>query len=163
MDAIDALDELEELEDFDDLKTKILYSVIVLSHRAARRAVDQLKGAARDALQLPDITAANEDDDDDDDLDASLGGLLRANGKRDEAEPKELALRSTQRKRWLVLAKGVEDAMTDWLRKTATVFDLTSCLEEVEEQLHATLFDFPSLKECAPLREFIISAVRVSW
>ena len=158
MDAIDALDELEELEDFDDLKTKILYSVIVLAFRSAKRAVESLNNVVRDTLQFPDTSAFTGEDVDD------QVGLLEKNFLSNSLEINDHTRSSgTRHVQWASLAKGVEDAVADWLRKTAMVFDLMTCLEEVEEQLHATLFDFPSLKQCAPLRDFIKSALRVSW
>ena len=162
VDAIDALDELEELEDFDDLKTKILYSVIVLAHRSAKRAVDALRASVKDSLQLPDnaALAGGGDDDVDDHVGLLNGHHLLANSL-EMNDPRQSS--STRHVRWASLAKGVEDSVADWLRKTSMAFDLTACLEEVEEQLHATLFDFPSLKECSPLRDFIQSAIRVSW
>ena len=158
VDALDALDELDELEDFDDLKMKILYSVIVLAYRAAKRTLDTLKAAVKNALQLPDASAFDADDDDDgDDEEILVEGGVIVNGGVDSMTD------STRNRRWLLLAKGVEDSAADWLRKTAKAFELTACLEEVEEQLHATLFDFPSLKACQPLKEFIRSAIRASW
>ena len=160
VDAIDALDELEELEDFDDLKTKIVYSVIVLSFRSAKRAVDNLNVLVKDSLQLPDTSAFVGED-----IDGQLGLLDGGNilsNSLDINDPRHTS-GTTRHFRWASLAKGVEDAMANWLRKTAMAFDLASCLEEVEEQLHATLFDFPSLRNCAPLRDFIKTAIRVSW
>ena len=157
MDALDALDELDELEDFDDLKMKILYSVIVLAYRAAKRTLDSLKAAVKNELQLPDASAFDGDGDDVDDEEILVEGGVIVNGGV------ELMTDSTLNRRWVLLAKGVEDSTADWLRKTAKAFELTACLEEVEEQLHATLFDFPSLKACQPLKEFIRSAIRASW
>ena len=178
VDAIDALDELEELEDFDDLKTKILYSVIVLAHRAAKRTLDNLKSAVRTELQLPDASSNADDDGEDvnepealldrsrNDAD-STSSLASASAPMGEtaaaAATAKTTSTTTQHRRWHGLARGVDDVISDWLRKTSTAFELTSCLEEVEEQLHATLYDFPSLKGCVPLREFIVSAIRVSW
>ena len=152
VDAIDALDEMEELEDFDDLKTKILYSVIVLAYRASQRAIESLKSTVRNQLQLPDTAGLDGEEDE------PLNAASLVVGKMEET-----AIATSRDRRWISLAKNVEDTIGDWLRKTALVFNLTCCLEDVEEQLHATLYDFPSLKECALLREFIVSAIRVAW
>jgi len=135
VDAMDALDELPELEELDDLKTKILYSVIVLSFRAAQRALESLKGKIRLTLHMPNTD--QEEDEDEDDF-------------------------SPQHQRRL-LAKGIEDVIGDWLRKTALEFELLDCLAEVKEQLQATLFDFPSLKNCPALTTFIASAISIAW
>ncbi|OWF41479.1 uncharacterized protein LOC110462275 [Mizuhopecten yessoensis] len=50
-----------------------------------------------------------------------------------------------------------------YLTATADNFDLSDVIQEVCSQIYATLFDYPCLKECDGLRDYVTSCVRVAW
>ncbi|XP_069140413.1 uncharacterized protein [Argopecten irradians] len=50
-----------------------------------------------------------------------------------------------------------------YLSATADRFDLSDVVKEVCTQIYATLFDYPCLKECDGLRDYVTSCVRVAW
>ncbi|XP_060071572.1 uncharacterized protein LOC132551450 [Ylistrum balloti] len=50
-----------------------------------------------------------------------------------------------------------------YLTATADRFDLSDVVKEVCTQIYATLYDYPCLKECDGLKDYITSSVRVAW
>nr|CAD7396099.1 unnamed protein product [Timema poppensis] len=50
-----------------------------------------------------------------------------------------------------------------YLRRTVEMFDLTKCGDEVCSQIWATLYDYPCLKDCPGLVQYVRNAVRLSW
>lgn len=61
------------------------------------------------------------------------------------------------------LAEEVEATMMAYLRKTVDKYDLTTNVQEVSNQVYATLYDYPSLKTCQPLKTYIEECVRLAW
>lgn len=57
----------------------------------------------------------------------------------------------------------LENAVASYLRYTTQVFDLGKSVEEVCSQIWATLYDYPCLKECAGLIQYVKDAVRLAW
>jgi len=53
LETLESLDRLKELEEHDDLKSKLLFSVIVLSFRSVSATVDTKREQVRRILQLP--------------------------------------------------------------------------------------------------------------
>lgn len=60
-------------------------------------------------------------------------------------------------------SKGVEDAVTVYLKKTVADYNLTRIYEEVSSQVWATLYDYPALATCDSLVTFIRDCVQLAW
>ncbi|KAK6618843.1 hypothetical protein RUM43_013234 [Polyplax serrata] len=50
-----------------------------------------------------------------------------------------------------------------FLRRTIDKFDLTKCVNDVCNQIWATLYDYPCLKTCAGLNQYVKDSVRLAW
>ncbi|CAH1784005.1 unnamed protein product [Owenia fusiformis] len=61
------------------------------------------------------------------------------------------------------IVKDVEDTISVYLRKTVDRFDFKNNVEEVCSQVYATLYDYPSLKSCFELRDYVEECVKLSW
>lgn len=119
VDAMETLDGLPQLRDAAELKSKILFSVVVLAFRSTFSLVSQKKDHIRRLLLNPaPVTSAHSD---------------------------------------------LENSVASFLRKTVDTFDLTHCIEEVSSQLWATLYDYPCLKTCSGLQQYIRDSVRLAW
>lgn len=57
----------------------------------------------------------------------------------------------------------LERSVAVYLRKTVDKFDLTKSVEEVCCQIWATLYDYPCLKSCPGLVQYVKDAVRLAW
>ncbi|XP_064631073.1 uncharacterized protein LOC135489591 isoform X2 [Lineus longissimus] len=57
----------------------------------------------------------------------------------------------------------MERSIIIYLKKTADRFDLTKNISEVSGQLWQTLYDYPSLKSCQQLHQYIDESVRLAW
>ncbi|KAK9501800.1 hypothetical protein O3M35_012467 [Rhynocoris fuscipes] len=119
VEALNALDGLLPLKDDSELKSKILFSVVVLAFMAT-------------------------------------GGQLST--KREQV--KRILLSPAPHSS---AHKELEEAVATYLRRTVDTFDLTHCIEEVSSQLWATLYDYPCLKTCAGLLQYIKDSVRLAW
>ncbi|XP_059470854.1 uncharacterized protein LOC132193916 [Neocloeon triangulifer] len=76
VDTLDALDILEELKGAEELKSKILFSVVVLSYRAVLLVLAKKKEAIRKILQMPEPGQQSEVRAASDDLEASIAHYL---------------------------------------------------------------------------------------
>lgn len=76
VDTLDALDAIPQLRDADELKSKLLFSVVVLGFRSVQNSVNEMKAQVRRALQIP---AQLSNDPRVLELDASVDDYLRAN------------------------------------------------------------------------------------
>lgn len=76
VDTLDALDSIPQLRDADELKSKLLFSVVVLGFRSVQNSVSEMKAQVRRALQIP---AQLSSDPRVLELDASVDDYLRAN------------------------------------------------------------------------------------
>ncbi|XP_077501898.1 uncharacterized protein LOC144112935 [Amblyomma americanum] len=76
VDTLDALDAIPQLRDADELKSKLLFSVVVLGFRSVQNTVSDMKAQVRRALQIP---AQLNSDPRVIELDASVDDYLRAN------------------------------------------------------------------------------------
>ncbi|XP_065350629.1 uncharacterized protein LOC135946347 [Cloeon dipterum] len=72
VDTLDALDILEELKGAEELKSKILFSVVVLSYRAVTLVLAKKKEAIRKILQMPEPGQVSEVRTASDQLEASI-------------------------------------------------------------------------------------------
>ncbi|XP_035226904.1 uncharacterized protein LOC118199211 [Stegodyphus dumicola] len=121
VDTLDALDALPALQDADELKSKILFSVIVLAFRSVQNNVSDIKHSIRCLLQVTD---------------AEDGGTA---------------------------LKDLENEIDVYLRRKADTFHLSRNVNEVCSQIYATLYDYPCLKTCTGLANYVKDCVRLSW
>ncbi|XP_034254656.1 uncharacterized protein LOC117653237 [Thrips palmi] len=128
VDTLDALDALPALRDATELKSKILFSVVVLAFRSAQSLLALKKEHIRRILHLP-TPAADQSD----------------------AAPATTA------------AQELEQHVSTYLRRTVDSFDLTKSIDEVCSQIWATLYDYPSLKTCGGLLQYVRDSVRLAW
>ncbi|CAH0389094.1 unnamed protein product [Bemisia tabaci] len=119
VDALDSLDKLPQLRDASELKSKILFSVVVLAFRSAQTMLGHKKESVKRLLLNP-------------------------------APPSSAHTE-------------LEAAVSTFLRKTVDTFDLGHSIDEVSSQLWATLYDYPSLKCCNGLIQYIRDSVRLAW
>ncbi|KAJ9583613.1 hypothetical protein L9F63_022057, partial [Diploptera punctata] len=129
VDALDALDNLLQLKDADELKSKILFSVIVLAFRSAQSLLTLKKDHIRRILHLPPPPAPGSP-------------------QLYPVDP---------------IAAELEKSVAIYLRRTVDKFDLTKNVEEVCCQIWATLYDYPCLKTCSGLVQYVKDAVRLAW
>eukprot|EP00918_Siedleckia_nematoides_P001545 GHVU01003648.1.p1 GENE.GHVU01003648.1~~GHVU01003648.1.p1 ORF type:complete len:336 (-),score=33.77 GHVU01003648.1:2424-3431(-) len=61
------------------------------------------------------------------------------------------------------MAREVEDTIAIYLRKTVDKYDISKCVADVSQQVWATLYDYPSLKQCNGLAAYIEETVRLAW
>jgi len=135
LDAFDALDELPEMAEFDELKGKLLFSVIVLAFRSVQHSLQTLKAKLSRLLYLsPSSWQPNCGTDSD--------------GDSSQQDP---------------LVREVQETIALYLRKTVDKYDTSANIKEVCSQVWSTLYDYPSLKECSRLQEYIEEAVRIAW
>ncbi|GLG95209.1 Uncharacterized protein GBIM_02240, partial [Gryllus bimaculatus] len=133
VDALDALDNLPPLKDADELKSKILFSVVVLAFRAAQSLLLLKKDHVRRVLHIPPPTQT------------PAGASLQSQAPSDPA------------------AVELELSVASYLRRTVDNFDLSKSCEEVLSQIWATLYDYPCLKNCPGLVQYVKDAVRLAW
>ncbi|XP_039275827.1 uncharacterized protein LOC111052650 [Nilaparvata lugens] len=119
VDALDSLDSLPQLQEASELKSKILFSIVVLAFRSTQ-------------------------------------SLL--NSKRDQV--RRILLASTPPG---PAHTDLESAIAAFLHRTVDTFDLGHSIEEVSSQLWATLYDYPCLKMCPGLLQYIRDSVRLAW
>ncbi|PNF28209.1 hypothetical protein B7P43_G07553 [Cryptotermes secundus] len=130
VDALDSLDNLPALKDADELKSKILFSVVVLAFRSAQSLLALKKDHVRRILHIqpPAVTP-------------QVGTVT-------PSDPE---------------AAELERSVAVYLRKTVDKFDLTKSVEDVCCQIWATLYDYPCLKSCPGLVQYVKDAVRLAW
>ncbi|KDR23548.1 hypothetical protein L798_12370 [Zootermopsis nevadensis] len=126
VDALDSLDNLPALKDADELKSKILFSVVVLAFRSAQSLLALKKDHVRRILHIQPPTVSS-------------------------ATPPE------------PVAAELERSVAIYLRKTVDKFDLAKSIEEVCCQIWATLYDYPCLKSCPGLVQYVKDAVHLAW
>ncbi|KAG8320279.1 hypothetical protein J6590_072341 [Homalodisca vitripennis] len=119
VDALDALDTLPQLHEASELKSKILFSVVVLAFRSVSSLLTtKREQVTRILLNPAPLSSAHSD---------------------------------------------LEAAISTFLHRTVDTFDLTHSIEEVTSQLWATLYDYPCLKTCGGLLQYIRDSVRLAW
>jgi len=57
----------------------------------------------------------------------------------------------------------LERSLNSYLQISASTFDLSQIEEEVLQQILATLYDYPRLKECEGIVKYVKECVRVAW
>ncbi|KAG8226320.1 hypothetical protein J437_LFUL011433 [Ladona fulva] len=134
VDTLDALDNLPQLRDAEELKSKILFSVVVLSFRSVQSLLASVKAQVREILQMPPPPSS---------------------------PPMAQAVSNVSTE--TSGAPEMEEATCEYLRKNVDNFDLTRNIEEVCSQIWATLYDYPCLKSCEGLVHYVKNAVRLAW
>lgn len=77
LETLDSLDKLKELDNHDDLKSKLLFSVIVLSFRSVSATVETKREQVRRILQLPPSSSPHEMEPAARELETALTAYLR--------------------------------------------------------------------------------------
>ncbi|XP_014664204.1 PREDICTED: uncharacterized protein LOC106806703 [Priapulus caudatus] len=87
VEALDALDNLREMDDSDDLKSKLAFSVVVLSFRSVRSTIEQKKAALRHILGIPSIGSGGSSDPAVTDMLESIGYYMRKSTEKYDIRP----------------------------------------------------------------------------
>ncbi|KAK3870127.1 hypothetical protein Pcinc_024606 [Petrolisthes cinctipes] len=128
VDTLDALDILPDLKNAEELKSKLLFSVVVLAFRSASSSAQALREEVRRVLQVPPPPPPSD--------------------PHPAYDPHSHALEL-----------GVSSFVTANIDK----HDLSKNVEEVCQQIWATLYDYPSLKLCDGLLQYVKDCVRLAW
>ncbi|XP_018494384.1 uncharacterized protein LOC100901772 [Galendromus occidentalis] len=120
IDTLDALEKLPQLSDCDELKSKLLFSVVVLAFRSVQNTIADMKSQVRRALRVKDAAS----------------------------DP---------------YAEDLEASVELYLRSKAEDFDVTKNIQDVCQQILATLYDYPCLKDCRGLITYVGDSVRLAW
>ncbi|XP_068235432.1 uncharacterized protein [Palaemon carinicauda] len=131
VDTLDSLDSLPDLKNAEELKSKLLFSVVVLAFRSAASSAAALKEEVRRALQMPPPPCHGDGHD-------------------------HQAAYDTQ-------SHALELAISSYVTTTIDKHDLTKNVDEVCQQIWATLYDYPTLKSCEGLLQYIKDCVRLAW
>ncbi|CAG2109969.1 unnamed protein product [Medioppia subpectinata] len=82
VDTLDALDSLQALRDADELKSKLLFSVVVLAFRSVQHLLVDIKSRLNQLLQIPDSLEVPTIDPSVKELDSSVNSYLRSTTDR---------------------------------------------------------------------------------
>ncbi|KAI9564615.1 hypothetical protein GHT06_008356 [Daphnia sinensis] len=169
VETLDYLDKLEELRGADELKSKLLFSVIVLAFRSLQATSTQMKDHIKRILQIPPgpmhqpvntnnavyLPPAPPPPP------SALAGP--SNSKRQITPPAKPAKPAKPLRKERNPGYEVEQAVAYYLRESVATFDLTKNTEDVCNQIWATLYDYPCLRSCEPLVKYIKDSVRLAW
>ncbi|XP_064096920.1 uncharacterized protein LOC135208546 [Macrobrachium nipponense] len=131
VDTLDSLDALPDLKNAEELKSKLLFSVVVLAFRSAASSASTLKEEVRRVMQMPPPPCHGDGHD-------------------------HQAAFDTQ-------SHALELAISSYVTATIDKHDLTKNVDEVCQQIWATLYDYPTLKTCEGLLQYIKDCVRLAW
>ncbi|KAL8616551.1 hypothetical protein ACOMHN_036583 [Nucella lapillus] len=157
VEALDALDHLGPLRGLDVLKLKILFSVVVLSFKSTQQKVGELRGRLRHLLGLPVPSSGSTEH-----PHKKSAPHERQNGGGREgmsAASEGIHYSSSPSD----VAAQMEHHITAYLCKTADSFEVAEIVFEVCQQIYATLYDYPCLKACAGLLQYVSHCVRLAW
>lgn len=136
VDSLDALDALPELSGLDILKMKILFSVIVLAFRCVHQHLHELRMKLRHLLCLPVPPT----------LIAPMSETLAVSPLNADG-----------------ISAQMEDHISKYLTHTVDSYDVEPLVNEVCQNIYATLYDYPGLQTCEGLVEYARTAVRLAW
>ncbi|KAK8380326.1 hypothetical protein O3P69_016733 [Scylla paramamosain] len=131
VDTLDALDALPDLKNAEELKSKLLFSVVVLAFRSASSSAQALREEVRRILQVPPPPPTGE------------------------AKDTHLLYDTN--------AFSLEQSVSAFVTANIEKRDLSKNVEEVCQQIWATLYDYPSLKNCEGLLQYVKDCVRLAW
>nr|CAD7196769.1 unnamed protein product [Timema douglasi] len=148
VDTLDALDNLPPLRDAHELKSKILFSVIVNEYKYEKNVVlTMFVGMAwwQLAFRSSQALLAMKKD--------HIRRVLHITPPTpcEGASPPNSTVQSP-------VEAELERQVELYLRRTVEMFDLTKCGD-----IWATLYDYPCLKDCPGLVQYVRNAVRLSW
>ncbi|KAK3762317.1 hypothetical protein RRG08_006061 [Elysia crispata] len=135
VDSLDALDTLPELTGLDILKMKILFSVIVLAFRCVHHHLHELRMKLRQLLCLPVPS-------------------MRPSHSDGLGDPHVIPD---------MVSAQMEDHISKYLTHTVDRHDVEPLVNEVCQNIYATLYDYPGLQTCDGLVEYARTAVRLAW
>ncbi|RWS03371.1 uncharacterized protein B4U79_12865 [Dinothrombium tinctorium] len=124
VDTLDALDSLHQLKDAEELKSKLLFSVVVLAFRSVQKTIADIKQQIAQLLQISDS----------------------GSNKMNKEAINELQI-----------------SVNHYLKSSCDCFNTAKNVEEVCNQIYATLYDYPCLKSCDGLTMYVRDCVRIGW
>ncbi|XP_018015044.1 uncharacterized protein LOC108671954 [Hyalella azteca] len=160
VETLDALDQLTEMRNAPELKSKLLFSVVVLAFRSTTATASALRQDVRKILQVPSSNNPA--------FPPSIVSALRSPGLLPDSKSghpdSPVALANSVKG----LAAGgdlsaLEAAMASVITANVDSHDLTQNVEDVCHQIWATLYDYPGLKTCEGLLRYVKDCVRVAW
>ncbi|CAL4085968.1 unnamed protein product [Meganyctiphanes norvegica] len=139
VDTLDALDSLPDLKNAEELKSKLLFSVVVLSFRSASASASVLRDEVRRVLQAPPPPPTSDKDH------HTYADYCPSHNSYDNN------------------SQALEQAISVFVTANIQKHDLTKNVDEVCQQIYATLYDYPALKSCEGLLQYIKDCVRLAW
>jgi hypothetical protein len=156
--VLDALDQLPGISSSDDeLKEKLLFSIIVLCFRTVDQSLLKLKDDTRRLLEPRGEEVVGSEP-----TRPGVRGEVRGtkmNNYNNTDLGGDISLQSTAER----LLINVDSAVLLYVRKTAQLRDVTADVKAVCDQLWTTLYDYPSLKDCPELHQFVTTCLRLAW
>ncbi|CAL4082796.1 unnamed protein product [Meganyctiphanes norvegica] len=140
VDTLDALDALPDLKNAEELKSKLLFSVVVLSFRSASASASVLRDEVRRVLQAPPPPPSDKDS-----IHHTYADQCPSHHGYDQT------------------SEALEQAVSTFITANTQKHDLTKNVDEVCQQIYATLYDYPTLKACEGLLQYIKDCVRLAW
>ncbi|XP_045190612.2 uncharacterized protein LOC123547512 isoform X2 [Mercenaria mercenaria] len=61
------------------------------------------------------------------------------------------------------VAMEMEQHIEDYLCKASQRFEISQCVQEVSSQIFATLYDYPCLKSCEGLKQYMTNCIHSAW
>ncbi|EEB10211.1 hypothetical protein Phum_PHUM025060 [Pediculus humanus corporis] len=159
VDTLDALDNLPQLNNATELKSKILFS---LSFRCAENLLATKKDHIRRILHLP--SPINKDSTSNGS--SSSSSSSNSNNNNNKNINSVNVVQNNNHHHHVEndsIFQELEKSVSTYLRKTIDKFDLTKCINDVSNQIWATLYDYPCLKSCAGLNQYVKDSVRLAW
>nr|XP_027233185.1 uncharacterized protein LOC113824622 [Penaeus vannamei] len=132
VDTLDALDALPDLKNAEELKSKLLFSVVVLAFRSASASAASLREEVRRVIQVPPPPPTGD-------------------------------IHSQDHYAHDPHTHALEVGVSAFLTANIDKHDLTKNVDEVCQQIWATLYDYPALKSCEGLLQYIKDCVRLAW
>ncbi|XP_047468775.1 uncharacterized protein LOC125024996 [Penaeus chinensis] len=132
VDTLDSLDALPDLKNAEELKSKLLFSVVVLAFRSASASAASLREEVRRVMQVPPPPPTGD-------------------------------IHSQDHYAHDPHTHALEMGVSAFLTANIDKHDLTKNVDEVCQQIWATLYDYPALKSCEGLLQYIKDCVRLAW
>ncbi|XP_042211919.1 uncharacterized protein LOC121859237 isoform X2 [Homarus americanus] len=137
VDTLDALDALPDLKNAEELKSKLLFSVVVLAFRSAASSAQALREEVRRVLQIPPPPPPSGD----------------VSSHDHHHHPHSYDSHS----------HALELSVSAFVTANIDKHDLSKNMDEVCQQIWATLYDYPALKSCDGLLQYVKDCVRLAW
>ncbi|KAF2359302.1 Mitochondria-eating protein C-terminal domain [Trinorchestia longiramus] len=161
VETLDALDQLTEMRNASELKSKLLFSVVVLAFRSVTAASSALRQDVRKILQVP--PSGGNPQSTDNPAFPSSGTSVFHKSKPTHPDSHVALANSVKGLTTGADLSALEAAMATVITANVDTHDLTQNVEDVCQQIWATLYDYPSLKKCEGLLRYVKECVRIAW